>query len=157
MTKSARETTIEAIFENTTTMKRFMAGHWQTMQRDLAISHSQFELLFAIRNMQPVSFKQLAQQLYLTPSAVSQLAETLEQRELISRQSDAADRRVQYLEVSKKGNKLLKEIEKHRRNVMQSIMDDLDDEELALWLRVQEKVIRQFQPDTSEHTKKESK
>jgi len=40
---------------------------------------------------------------------------------------------------------------------MQSIMDDLDDEELALWLRVQEKVIRQFQSDTSEHTKKESK
>jgi len=146
-TSSNRDILIQSLFENVNALKRGMTGYLQAVQRDWPVSGSQLELLFTISHNQPVSFKQLAQQLYMTPGAISQLAESLEQRELINRQVDAKDRRVQCLHVSKKGSKLLQDIEKRRQKLMEAIAQDLSDEELALWLHVQEKMIQQLQAD----------
>src|SRR6185369_16321340 len=94
-----RDILIQSLFESMSALKRGMAGQWHLMNQGCPISRSQLELLFTIRHAQPVSFKHLAQQLYLTPGAISQLAEGLEQHELISRQSDDRDRRIQCLSV----------------------------------------------------------
>lgn len=152
-----RETLMQQLLENMDAMKRGMAEHFQALMRDCPISRSQLELLFTIRHTQPVSFKQAAQLLYMTPGAVSQLAEGLEQGGFISRQADENDRRVQYLQVSPTGTRLLQRIEKHRNSLMRTIMHDLSDEELAAWLRVQQKMVKHFQSESTEPTKQETK
>jgi DNA-binding MarR family transcriptional regulator len=137
------------LFENTNALKRGMAGHLQALYRNCPIPRSQLELLFAIQQHQPISFKHVAQQLYLTPGAVSQLAEGLEQQQLITRTADADDRRIQCLSITPKGEKLLQQVEKHRQSLMESVMQELTDEELAVWLRVQEKMLCHFQAELS--------
>ena len=152
-----RELLVQKLFENMDAVKRGMSSHMQQLNRNCPVSRTQLELLFAIRHSQPVSFKHLAQQLYLTPGAVSQLAEGLEDNGLISRHADESDRRIQCLRVSKKGNRLLENIEKQRNSFLEVIVADLTDEELALWLRVQEKMLDYFKrTDITEQSKKET-
>ena len=151
-----RELLLQRLFEHMDAVKRGMSSHMQRLSRDCPVSRTQLELLFAIRQSQPVSFKQLAQQLYLTPGAVSQLAEGLEGDGLISRQADESDRRIQCLRVSRKGNRLLDTIERQRERLLEAITTDLTDEELALWLRVQDKMLDYFQrTGVTEQSKKE--
>jgi len=145
-----RQALVEQLFESMNTLKRGMYSQLHVINRDLPISRSQIELLMAIRHAQPVSFKELAKQLCLTPGAISQLAEGLEQLELIERKTSIADRRLQYLETSKKGATLLQDVEKRRRKLLETVMQDLSDEELELWLRIQQKMINQFQSETTE-------
>jgi DNA-binding MarR family transcriptional regulator len=90
----------------------------------------------------------------MTPGAVSQLIDALEEHRLISRQTDADDRRRQVLTVSTPGVRLLKSIERTRRTVMENVIRGLTDEELVLWLKIQKKLINEFQ---STHTNKEEK
>ncbi len=151
-----RDILVRNLFENMNALKRGVAGHLQLATRDCPISSSQFELLRTIRQMQPVSFKQLARQLYLTPGAVSQLVEGLELHDYVSRHADERDRRMQLLHVSKRGAKLLQNIEKHRQSMLDMLIQDLSDEELTVWLRVQTKMIQHFQSETTIHSKKET-
>lgn len=155
--KTDREMLLQQLFEGFDAVKRGMAEHMRQLQHDCPISRSQVELLFAIRHLQPVSFKHLAQQLYLTPGAVSQLAEGLELHGLISRHTDEHDRRIQCLRVTKKGNRLFELIERRRREFLSAIMAGLSDEELVVWLRVHQKMLEHFkQLDTTSKTKKET-
>ncbi len=133
-----RETLVRSLFENMHAIKRSLA----TSSHGCPIPPSQVELLFAIHTNQPVSFKRLAQVLSLTPGAISQQAEGLEQNGYITRTSDEHDRRVQCLNVSKRGSKLLHSIEKRREQMMESLIAGLSDEELAVWVRVQNKIMR---------------
>ncbi|HSX06688.1 MAG TPA: MarR family transcriptional regulator [Candidatus Saccharimonadia bacterium] len=147
---------IQSIFESMSTMKRGIAGRWQPSNKDCPVSHGQLELLFTIYHGQPVNFKQLARQLYLTPGAVSQLVEGLEQHKLITRQADPKDRRIQCLEVSAEGIKLIKQIENYRRSIMEDVMTSLTDEELELWLRIHKKFLEQFEKRQTDQHKKET-
>jgi DNA-binding MarR family transcriptional regulator len=147
-----REALIRNLFETMDTTKRGMYAQLQAVNRLLPIPRSQLELLMAIQHMQPVSFKELAKYLYLTPGAISQLAEGLEQQELIGRKIDPKDRRVQCLEVSKKGNKLLQDVARHRRTVMEKALQDLSDDELEMWVGIQQKLIKQFQAEVTKQT-----
>jgi len=146
---------VRNLFDNMRAIKRGMSGHFNALRQQCPISHAQLELLITIESGQPISFKQLARQLYLTPGAVSQLAEDLETGTYISREADANDRRVQYLRVTPAGRELLQRIEKGRERVMRDIIADLSDEELAVWLRVQEKMLHHFQSEPNQQTKSE--
>ena len=151
-----REHIVHQLFDNMSAIKRVMGGHLAALSREYLVSRSQLELLSAIHHAQPVSFKELAQQLCLTPGAVSQLAENLEAHDYISRQTDPEDRRVQFLRVTAAGGKLLKLTEKRRKRMLSDVIEGLTDEELALWLRVQQKVLHRFQTETNDQAKQES-
>ena len=142
--EQSRQEIIKRIFEHSEAMKRGMYTHMQAFFHKLPLSRSQVETLSAINYLQPVSSKGLAEQLYLTPGAVSQSVDALHQEGYLIRQSDPNDRRVQFLKLSKKGEKLLQDIEKRRRSMMEATMKDLTLEELAVWLKVQVKVSEQF-------------
>lgn len=153
MTQS-REDIIKTIFENTSAIKRGMYNHLQTANQDCPISRTQLELLHTIKHRQPISFKKLAQQLYLTPGAVSQLADSLEQQHFISRQVDPQDRRIQSLSLTTKGEQTLAAMDERRKAVMGAVMQDLSTEELLVWARVQQKLITRFQSETPKTTTK---
>jgi len=150
-----RKQLVRSLFENTGTIKRAISARMHAANYRYPISPSQLELLFAVKHAQPASFKHLAQQLCVTPGAVSQLAEGLEEHQLVTRQPDRDDRRIQCLSVSRRGVKLLQDIEKRRQKVLEAIVKDLTDAELAVWLRVQEKMIQHFQTESNEQSKQE--
>lgn len=139
-----REEIIRRIFEHSEAMKRGMYGHMQAYFHNLPITRSQVEVLSAIAYLQPVSSKKIAQRLYLTPGAVSQSVETLDSQDYLVREADPTDRRVQYLRLSKKGDKLLQDIEKRRRDMMEQVLQNLTLEELMVWLKVQTKLGEQL-------------
>jgi len=147
---------VQALFESMGATKRAVAACWQRIDQDHPVSHGQLELLFTIFHEQPVSFKQLARQLHLTPGAISQLVEGLEQHQLITRQTDLKDRRIQCLEVSPEGSKLIKRIKDHRRKIMENVMAGLSDEELALWLRIHKKFLEQLETKQADQREKET-
>jgi DNA-binding MarR family transcriptional regulator len=150
-----RTALIQTLYENMSTLKRGMHSHFQATPLSAPISRSQLELLFTIRQAQPVSSKLLAQKLCLTPGAVSQLAESLELHGLISRRPDERDRRIQCLEITAKGAALLQEVDDRRHSAMAALIADLTDEELEVWLRVQQKMLKHFQTDNQEASKQE--
>lgn len=149
MTNNSRDHLIQSLFENMNAMQRSMHAHKQKLFGEQTVSSSQLELLFTISFAQPVSSKQLAAQLHLTPGAVSQMLESLEQQNYVERRTSETDRRVQYLRISPEGELLLKSAEKRRRDFIQAVIKDLTDEELQVWLRVQEKMANHFNTDTT--------
>jgi len=140
-----REALIQGVFDSMGTLKRVMYGQSQSMYQDCPIPRSQFELLFTIRHAQPVSFKKLASLLWLTPGAVSQLAEALEERQYIRRETSPDDRRIQALSLTKKGMAIIRDFEKERMQMMKNLVAVLSDEELKAWVDIQQKIMQQFQ------------
>jgi DNA-binding MarR family transcriptional regulator len=143
-----RDTLIQTIFESMGALKRGMSGQMQSVMQDCPVSRSQLELLATVRHTQPINFKQLAQQLYLTPGSISQLVEALENQGLLQRQTDTMDRRVQTLQLTAQGDKLLATFDQRRRKILEDIMRELTTEELELWLHIQEKITQGFLPET---------
>lgn len=156
-TSSARRTQlIERLFTSMDQTKRVMHAQLHTIiNRMVPIPRSQLELLTFIHYSQPVSAKDIAKQLSMTAGAVSQLAESLAEQDLIVRRTDAKDRRVQWLEVSGKGAALLQDVETRRREIMQTVFQELTDEELEVWITVQQKLVERFTAEFREQTKQE--
>jgi DNA-binding MarR family transcriptional regulator len=148
--QNKRDQLIEALFDNMNSVKRGFYWRMHNLARGFEISGTQLELLFTIRHNQPVSTKQLAGLLHMTPGAVSQLTDSIEQQSLIERHTSDQDRRVQFLRVSEKGEQFLRSFEQSRRKVMEAIIKDLSDTELEVWLRVQQKMIAHFKADATE-------
>jgi DNA-binding MarR family transcriptional regulator len=135
--------------------KRSMHAHMQTVVEGHAISRTQLELLFTIHVSQPTTAKDLAQKLQLTAGAISQLVEELVEQGLIERETDASDRRRQVLRASANGDKLIKAFDKRRRDIMNRVIQDLSDEELLTWLKIQKQIINEFQSTHQVHITKE--
>lgn len=140
-----RQKAIDELFDTMDIAKRNLRGRMLSITSGKNISHAQLEVLFSIRTSQPINPKELAAKLSMTPGAISQLIDVLEDQRLISRQTDTDDRRRQVLTVSDRGNRLMKSIERRRRTVMENVIKGLTDEELELWLRIQKKIISEFQ------------
>lgn len=150
---SHRNELIEHLFATMEKTKRGMHAHLHAINRMVPIPRAQLELLTVLHYGQPISSKQLAQQLYMTPGAVSQLVEGLAAQDLIIRRIDEKDRRVQCLEVSEKGEALLADVEKRRRKIMETVFQELTDEELEVWVTVQQKLVERFQAEFRHETK----
>jgi len=73
------------------------------------------------------------------------LVDGLAQHKLITSQAQPTDRRVHFLSISPKGTELLDRINKPRHEFMEELMSQLTDEELVVWLHIQEKMITHFQ------------
>jgi DNA-binding MarR family transcriptional regulator len=139
-----RSKLIAELFETMDIAKRSMHGQMQTIVQGHAISRTQLELLFTIYHLQPTTAKQLAIKLHLTAGAISQLVEELMEQTLIHRQTDPSDRRKQVISLTDEGREVVKTFEKRRHNVMNQVIENLTDEELVTWLKIQKHIIAIF-------------
>jgi MarR family transcriptional regulator for hemolysin len=146
---------IAQLFDTMDVAKRSMHGHMRLLVAGHNVSRPQLEVLFTIHHTQPTTAKQLAQKLQLTPGAISQLTEELVEQSLIERQTDTADRRRQLLSLSPAGSELIKAFDKRRRHIMERVMQDLSDDELAAWLKIQRTMISEFKALQKENERKQ--
>lgn len=139
-----RDTLMSKLFETMEVAKRSMHSRMQKQMADLPLSRPEWELLFTIQQRQPVGAKELSQILHVSPGAVSQLLEQLDNQGLVERTVDPQDRRRQSLHVAPAGEVLLKEMGKQRQAFMRDLMESMTDEELAVWLKIQQKLVERF-------------
>jgi DNA-binding MarR family transcriptional regulator len=135
-----KEELINQIFDNLSAMKRSMHGRLQSSLASSNITHSQLELMMLIKRLQPTYSKQLALELHLTPGAVSQLIEAAVESKLVLRTEGTSDRRYQSVSLTSLGQKKLNDIEKKRNEMMRGVLEDLNDNELEIILKVQTKL-----------------
>lgn len=152
-----RDTLIKTIFESMGALKRGMGTHMHSIMQGSPISRSQFELLATVYHMQPVNFKQLSQQLYLTPGSISQLVEALENQQLLQRQTNANDRRVQTLQLTPQGEELLASIHQKGHKILEDVMRELTTEELESWLHIQQKIAAGVQAECATNAQTKEK
>lgn len=138
------------VFENMALTKRLIYQRWQACLGETGLPHGQLELLFTIQQLEPVSPKQLAVHLQLTPGAISQLLDHMFNRRWISRETDARDRRTYVLRLTKKGQQKIDSVAKSRRQFMQDLTAELTEAELETMLHIQQKLAARLQHLTNQ-------
>ena len=103
----------------------------------LGLSLSQLMVLKTINRLQPVSHKVVAQNLLMTPGAISQLLDGLDSAGCIQRVPDPADRRVNYLSLSDHGKEVVHKFHKLHLQLLSKACTDTSDEDLQTYARVQ--------------------
>jgi DNA-binding MarR family transcriptional regulator len=107
----------------------------------LGLSVSQLVALKTIHHLQPVTSKDLAKYMQVTPGAASQLLDALVDADCIVRTLNETDRRVSYLTVSRKGKQKLQEFQKTHVQMLLKACKDVSDEDLEAYIRVQQAMI----------------
>jgi DNA-binding MarR family transcriptional regulator len=151
-----REELIEAIFATMQQMHRTGTAKFHAFMGKQDISPTQMELLLSVKHLQPVSVKGIAAHMRLTPGAVTQLMEGLVTNGYIERRPDLHDRRITNVALADNGSKKLKELWDRRKEMLRKIMQELDTDELAVMLRVQEKILRHIEDSSTETTNRKS-
>ena len=100
------------------------------------LTFGQLRLLFLLRESQPVSIGQLADNLGVTDATASEFVDRVERRGLAIRAHRADDRRVVECCLSEDGVRLLAEIAGARRDGMRQVLSVLSSEELAQFDRL---------------------
>ena len=151
-----REELIEAIFATMQQMHRTGTVKFHALMGKQDISPTQMELLLSVKHLQPVSVKDIAAHMRLTPGAVTQLMEGLVTNGYIERRPDLHDRRITNVVLAENGSKKLKELWDRRKAMLRKIMQELDTDELAVMLRVQEKILHHIEDCSTETTNRKS-
>src|ERR1700733_6636480 len=100
-----REDLIQDVIESLAKCQRMgMRVNWH----QTGLSQGQISMLYMLRHHQPTGVKKIAEYLGISKSAVTQLMEPLISKNLVTRQSDAKDRRIAHLNLSNEGSKLVK-------------------------------------------------
>ncbi len=98
----------------------------------LGLSFSQLAALYAMDGTETLTVADLAEQIGRSPSATSRLVSALEERGLVQRHEEVADRRQRTLEVTADGRSLLARIDGARAEEFLAIVRPLPANERAL-------------------------
>ncbi len=135
-----RNEIIPELIESFETTGRLMHRYFHDKFTDGGIAPSQIRLLHTLQGNQPMTSRDLAAKLFLTPGAVTQLVEPLVQSGYITRTPDANDRRSQALTVTGTGEAKLQEVRTAKKELFETLVTKLSTEELELLLSVQHKI-----------------
>lgn len=136
---------IQSILSSFSQLKRSMRAYAVNVSLELGITPAQLEMLYMLKNHQPVTHKQLAGQLQLTPGAVSQLLDGLASNNYIMRSDSQDDRRVHYLALSPSGEKTIATYNQTREAIIAKALSEVTDEDLRRYLHVQQALMNQFE------------
>ena len=131
-------------------MRRWPAGR---------ISLVHLNVLMALDTEGPVPMRTLAELLDVSQASATGIVDRMEQRGLVERHRDDADRRVVRVVLAEPGRQLIEGVANDRRSHMIAMLDELTDEELAGFLlgyrgmrRAREHFLASHVPDESPAT-----
>lgn len=141
-----REELLAQLFETMNSLKRGLYDRRQGLMQELPVSATQLELLLTLQHMQPVSAHELAVTMKVTPGLISQLVDSLMQLELVEREANPADRRTQFLRLTRRGSSQLKRFGKARNDLMRHVLTGLSNTELEVLVNIQRKMLDHLAP-----------
>lgn len=129
------------LYATTAVVQRMMHACLQRSFDEIGVAPSQLQVLLLIRRRQPVSLKVLASNLHLTPGAITQLVEGAVKSGYVIRSESNEDRRITDVSLTEAGVAVCKLLEHKKQRLLTKVVADLDDNELAIFLRVQRKML----------------
>jgi DNA-binding MarR family transcriptional regulator len=99
------------------------------------LSPSQYDVLATIGFRGPVRLSDLAAFESINPTLLSRIVGKLEERELVSREQDADDRRVSHVSLTDKGRELHHRIRDERTDALSLALESLSAQERAVLLK----------------------
>lgn len=102
-------------------------------------------ILLTIQRMQPVSGREIAEEMRITKGAVAQFVETLHQLGLVERDTDVHDRRISHVSLSRHGTVKLRKLEKARNGLITELTEKLSDAELKQAISINEKILQELE------------
>lgn len=135
-----RDELINQFMDVTKLMMKAWKGRFFEMINDPSLSPAQIGILFILQRRESCSGRELADELHISRSAVTQLLEGLFEQGYIDRQEDAADRRVTHLQLSAAGLKKMLDLEKARKQLFDTLTHDLSNHELETMVQLNLKI-----------------
>lgn len=136
-----RSKNIQEIFRASAVVQRMMRTCLLKDFEEMGVAPSQLQLLQLIEQQQPVSLKLLAASMHLTPGAITQLVEGLVRAGYVTRTESSEDRRVMVVTLTPEGAKVGKTFERKKQEILTEIVANMTDDELEIFLRVQQKML----------------
>lgn len=134
-----REELIQQVIEDASRLKRVaLTDRSQLMH--LQLSMAQLELIHLICFHDRLSGKHAAQLLGVSTSAVSQLADSLQTEGYIKRVTDTKDRRLNYMALTPKAQKVIKNWRKGGGSGFRAALESLDKKDLSDLSRIYKKM-----------------
>lgn len=147
-----RQVLMQEMFNTTYEISRIAKKRMSSFLEALHISPAQTHLIFTIMEHQPVTSKQLAKELILTPGAVAQLVDSLARGGYVIRTQDDNDRRIAYLTLSQSGHALAHQFKAYREELLGKFLQSFSDPELEQYTTLQKKFLTSMQ-NGEEHLK----
>ncbi len=132
---------LQDLFTTAALTQRMMHSCMQHTFEEVGIAPSQMHLLEVIEHGEPTSLKQLASDMHLTPGAITQLVDGLVAPGYLQRTPSREDRRVTTVALTEAGAEKIKLLKRKKRALLSEAVADLDDNELQIFLRVQQKLL----------------
>ncbi len=148
-----RSENFEEIFATSATVQRLMRSYMQESFIALGIGPSEGHVLHVIAESQQISLKDLAGAMHLTPGAITQLIDSLVQVGFVNRSSSEQDRRVTVASLTTAGTQTIAKMKQFKEKMFTSILEDLNDNELASYVNVQRKMLKYLE-DHCQNVKK---
>ncbi len=126
------------------------------LQRALSageLTVSQMHQMSLIQQSEPISLKALAARMQLTPGAVTQIVDALENIGYVERKQDKHDRRVTNISISKLGVQKMADFKKTSQHVFRQASRSLSEQELEAFLKAQQKMLAYFEAQNEKERK----
>jgi len=104
------------------------------------VTATQFFVLMYLRKKESCKISEIAEMMGVKPSAVSFMIDRLEHNDFVYREHDKKDRRVVNIMLTKEGIKKLESVIKDRKEIFESFLFNLSDEELLQFAKITEKL-----------------
>lgn len=104
------------------------------------VTATQFFVLMFLRKKESCKISEIAEMMGVKPSAVSFMIDRLEHNNFVYREHDKKDRRVVNIMLTEEGIKKLEAVIKDRKEIFESFLFNLSDEELLQFAMITEKL-----------------
>jgi DNA-binding MarR family transcriptional regulator len=103
------------------------------------------DVLTVVKNKQPISGRQIAEEIGITRGAVAQFVEALFRLGLVERNSDTSDRRISYVTLTEEGITKVNRIEKARNELAREVTGGISDIELQRVTELNHKILQNLE------------
>lgn len=127
---------------NFRSMLRGMRTQWDRHLElhNLNVNMTQFAVLNLLFRNGAMKVTDVAKELRLTPGAVTGMTDKLTLLQYVTRNRDALDRRINYLELTEAGHEKVKAVEIQREIVFSRFFEGIPDEELLHFIHICQQV-----------------
>ena len=139
-----RKNSTEKIIHNFRAIRRMIANGNRTAQKEYGITMAQASLLLLLLHEQKMTIGDITKDLGVSKGAVTQLLDSLLEKDLLEKFQDNQDKRVFYIALSKSGRKHFKHVRKHGGKRALKLFDVLTDEEVAQFEIITSKLAQEF-------------
>jgi DNA-binding MarR family transcriptional regulator len=132
-TNTSRKQTIDELLASMAWDPKERIGTFRSWLRgSLSLVHLQVITTLAADG--PLSMTRLAESMDVSVASATGIVNRMEERGLVERRHESADRRVVLVHVTRRGQKVFEVMERFRRDRLAKVLDHLTDEELAAFL-----------------------